>query len=147
MKGDDKPKGIRPLFEMGTELPVPREVRQDIEDRKGEAKRVVKRLAVIVEDHWNAAVALKIHLNAEDLRAVIDALREHAQGATGTPVSGARDEIHGYCLDRLFDELVEEPSNILFTTKAGPESVRYDAMNTGFWLECLDLMEATYCQV
>ena len=60
-------------------------------------------------------------------------------------VGGARDEIHGYCLNRLFDELVEEPSNILFTTKTGPDSIRYDAMNAKFWLECLDLMEAIFC--
>ena len=55
------------------------------------------------------------------------------------------DEIHGYCLNRLFDELVEEPSNILFTTKTGPDTMRYDAMNAAFWIECLDLMEDTFC--
>ena len=54
------------------------------------------------------------------------------------------DEIHGYCLNRLFDELVEEPSNILFTTKTGPDTIRYDAMNASFWIECLDLMEASF---
>jgi len=51
---------------------------------------------------------------------------------SGTPVTGARDE------------LVEEPSNIFFTTKTGSETTRYDAMSTAFWIECLDLMEAAY---
>jgi alpha-galactosidase len=49
---------------------------------------------------------------------------------------------HTHVLTRLFEELVEEPSNILFTTTTGPETTRYDAMDATFWLECLDLMEA-----
>ena len=76
---------------------------------------------------------------------VISALRDHARGGKGSPVPGSRDEIHGYCLNRLFDEFVEEPSNILFTTKTGPDTTRYDAMNAAFWIECLDLMEDTFC--
>ncbi len=145
MKRDEEPpRTVRPLFEMGTELPPPPEIEQEIGDRKGEAKRIVKRLAAIVEDHRQSALPLKIELGANDIGFVINALREHAQGHPGTPVNGARDEIHGYCLNRLFDELVEEPSNILFTTNTGPDTVRYDAMNATFWMECLDLMEATY---
>lgn len=140
-----QPKGVRPLFEMGTETSPPPDSAQDIEDRKGEAKRIVKRLGAIVEDHRQSAVPLNIELGGKDIALVIDALRDHAQGHPGTPVDGARDEIHGYCLNRLFDELVEEPSNILFTTQTGPDTIRYDAMNAKFWLECLELMEATYC--
>jgi hypothetical protein len=144
MKRDEPPGTVRPLFEMGTELPPPPEIEQEIGDRKAEAKRIVKRLAAIVEDHRQSALPLNIELGAKDIGSVINALREHAQGSPGTPVSEARDEIHGYCLNRLFDELAEEPSNILFTTNTGPETVRYDAMNATFWMECLDLMETTY---
>lgn len=145
MEPEKNPKTVRPLFEMGSEIPSNPEVEQEIEDRKGEAKRVVKRLASIFEDHKDSALPLKIKLGREDLRLVIKALREHAKGGSGSPVSGSRDEIHGYCLNRLFDELVEEPSNILFTTKTGPDTMRYDAMNASFWIECLDLMESTFC--
>ena len=145
MKRDTRPDTVRPLFEMGTEVPPLPEADQDIADRKGEAKRIVKRLAAIVEDHRQAAIPLNIELGASDLSSVLGALREHAQGRPGTPVGGAHDEVHGYCLNRLFDELVEEPSNILFTTKTGPDSIRYDAMNAKFWLDCLDLMEAIFC--
>lgn len=145
MKRDEEPpRTVRPLFEMGTELPPPPEIEQEIGDRKGEDKRIVKRLAAIVEDHRQSALPLKIELGANDIGSVINALREHAQGSPGNPVSGARDEIHGYCLNRLFDELVEEPSNILFTTNTVPDTVRYDAMNATLWMECLDLMEANY---
>ena len=129
MKRDEPPGTVRPLFEMGTELPPPPEIEQEIGDWKAEAKRIVKRLAAIVEDHRQSALPLNIELGANDIGSVLNALREHAQGHPGTPVTGARDEIHGYCLNRLFDELVEEPSNILFMTNTGPDTVRYDAMN------------------
>jgi hypothetical protein len=145
MKDNKHPDTTRPLFEMGSELPPLRDVKQDIGNRVAEGKRIVKRLVDIFDDHRTAAVSLNVDLGVEDLRSVLQSLREHAQGASGIPVSGARDEIHGYCLNRLFEELVEEPSNILFTTKTGPETIRYDAMSVTFWVECLDLMEATYC--
>ena len=145
MSPDEPIRTVRPLFEMGSELPQNPEVEQDIQDRKGEAKRVIKRLASIFAEHKDAALPLKINLGGEDLQLVISALRDHASGGAGSPVPGSRDEIHGYCLNRLFDELVEEPSNILFTTKTGPDTMRYDAMNVTFWIECLDLMEDTFC--
>lgn len=142
MSPDMRPETVRPLFDV---LPPVPEIKQEIGDRKGEAKRIVKRLAAIVEDHRQSAIPLKIDLGAKDLAAVLHSLRDHAKGGTGTPVAGARDEIHGYCLNRLFEELVEEPSNILFTTNTGPDTIRYDALNAEFWIECLDLMESTFC--
>ena len=145
MSSEEPPKTVRPLFEMGSEIPSNPEVEQEIQDCKGEAERVVKRLTTIFEDHKDAAIPLKIKLSSQDLRLVLKALRDHAKGGSGSPVSGSRDEIHGYCLNRLFDELVEEPSNILFTTRTGPDTMRYDAMNASFWIECLDLMETTLC--
>lgn len=116
-----------------------------IPDRKTEAARVLKRLLVVAGDHARAAEALGIELRPDDVRAVIGALRDHARGGPGLPVPGARDGIHAHVLDRFFEELVEEPSNILFTTRTGPDSIRYDAMDAGFWIECLDLLERTLC--
>lgn len=145
MKGNEPTNRVRPLFEMGSELPPAPEVKQEIGNRKEEAKRVIKRLYAIFEDHREAALPLNLKLGFTDLSLVLEALREHARGEAGTPVPGSRDEIHGYCLNRLFDEFVEEPSNILFTTKTGPKTIRYDAMSADFWIECLDVMEATFC--
>lgn len=145
MKPEEIPDNVRFNFKPDTatsEAPAPSQ--QGIADRKGEAARIVRRLAVIVEEHREAAVPLGIVFSADDVRAVIHALRDHAKGGAGLPVPGARDEIHAHVLNRLFEELVEEPSNILFTTSTGPESIRYDAMDADFWLECLDLMEKTY---
>jgi hypothetical protein len=120
---------------------------QAIENRGAEAARVLKRLMILAGDHARSATALGIELRTDDLRAVIAALRDHARGGTGLPVPVARDEVHAHVLDRFFEELVEEPSNILFTTATGPDSIRYDAMDPGFWLECLDLLEHTLCPI
>ena len=87
---------------------------------------------------------MKIDLGIDELRIVIKALRNHASGGKGTLETDGSDEIRDYCLSRLFEELVEEPSNILYTTSTGPDTVRYDAMETAFWIECLDLLEKNY---
>ena len=50
MKGNEPTNRVRPLFEMGSELPPAPEVKQEIGNRKEEAKRVVKRLYAIFED-------------------------------------------------------------------------------------------------
>jgi len=144
-KSRKAPKNIPRLFDFGTETLPPVEANQEMDDPAGEACRIVKRLVAIVEDHRQSAIPLKVELTSGDLKSVLDALREHAKGKAGIPVPGARDEIHGYILNRLFEELVEEPSNILFTTQKGKDTIRYDAMNAAFWIECLDLMEARYC--
>lgn len=141
MSLSDLPPNIRPLFEHGTEIPnIPAKI-QRIEDRKSEARRVVKRIAAIVEEHRLAAIPLGLVFTGEDLRSVITALRDHARGGSGAPVPGARDEIHAHVLNRLFEELVEEPSNILFTTVTGPDTTRYESMDPAFWIECLELIE------
>jgi len=145
MSTPDIPPNIRPLFQLEKLSPVILEKPQEIEDRKGEMKRIVKRLAAIMEDHRLSAVSLGIVFHGEDLRSVIHALRDHARGGSGLPIKGTRDEIHAYVLTRLYEELVEEPSNILFTTITGPDTTRYDAMTPSFWIECLDHMEKTYC--
>ena len=59
MSHDDHTKTTRSLFEMGSELPQNPEVEQEVQDRKGEAKRVVKRLAAIFKDLKDAAYPLK----------------------------------------------------------------------------------------
>jgi len=129
---------------MGTESAAPIEEQQKMDNPK-EATRIVERLNAIVQDHKRGSKQINIDLGVDDVRSVVGALKEHANGGGGTPVPGARDEIHGYCLNRLFEELVEEPSNILFTTQKGHDSVKYDAMTASFWLECLELFELRYC--
>jgi len=135
------PKFTRPLFNAEPEVvPIP-ETKQEIGDRKLEAQRVVKRLTTILDEHRSASRQLDVKIDASQLGIVIAALRDHARGGAGKLVLDGCDEIVSHCLNRLFEELVEEPSNILFTTATGPDTMRYDAMDPTFWIECLDLLE------
>ena len=76
-----------------------------------------------------------------ELSIVINALRDHAQGGQGILQLAGLDEIQAHCINRLYEELVEEPSNILYSTPTGPSTTRYDSMEPSFWIECLDLLE------
>lgn len=116
---------------------------EDRRERMLEAERVVKRLIALIGEHVEAARPLGIQIDTKDMSAVIQALRDHAQGGVSVSVPGARDAIHAHVLNRLFEELAEEPSNILYakSNATGTEPSDYDAMNTDFWLECLELIE------
>ena len=116
-------------------------VKPEIENRKAEAKRVIKRISGIILEHREASLQLDVELNWEELSIVIAALRDHASGGQGTLKLTDYDEIESHCLNRLFEELVEEPSNILYVTPTGPSTTRYDSMDPSFWIECLDLLE------
>lgn len=116
----------------------------EIEDPGREKTRVTRRLLVALGHHEVSAERLGTKLQKQDLRNVFSALREHAKTGSKPNLQG-RDEIHQYILESMFAELVDEPSNILYTTKTGPDSLRYDAMKPDFWCECLDLLEQNLC--
>jgi hypothetical protein len=152
MKSSSKPKNVP--VQLSLVPPLGRRLRdlshkpeaivaraQDIEDRVKESKRIIKRLIAIIDDHRRSAVSLGIDLTNNDIGLVTAALKEHANGGSGVPINGARDEIHQHVLTRMFEELVEEPSNILFTTATSAETIRYDAMEVNFWIDCLTQLE------
>lgn len=114
----------------------------EIEDPTREKSRILKRLLVLIGEHERSSDRVGIKLSSPDLKSVIEALRQHALKGT-SPTFTSVDEIHRYVLDTMFAELVEEPSNILYTTKTGEDTMRYDAMKPAFWIECLDLLEKT----
>ena len=116
----------------------------EIENPGREKSRIFKRLIVLVGDHERSALRVGIKLSQDDLKSVFSALREHARKGIAPPLA-ARDEIHQYVLDSLFADLVEEPSNILYTTRTGEDTMRYNAMKPDFWCECLDLLEKNLC--
>ena len=132
---------IRSLFKVDEEEPSPPADAPEIINRPEEAQRVIKRISTIIDEHRHASLSLGVKLETTELSIVIAALRDHAKGGPGTLDLSNRDEIQSHCLRRLFEELVEEPSNILYSTTTGTDSVRYDAMESSFWIECLDLLE------
>ena len=141
MSRDNIPATTRPLFkDVFGESNLP-SVKPEIENRKTEAKRVIKRIFGIILEHREASLQLDVDLGWEELSIVIAALRDHANGGLGTLKLNDYDEIESHCLNRLFEELVEEPSNILYVTPTSPSTTRYNSMDPSFWIECLDLLE------
>jgi len=137
----------RPLFASqpeSPERPIPTEEKQIVSQHTEEIKHITKRIQTIITEHIEAATHMQISLKNEDLRIVISALRDHANGGKGEIQLRQPDEIRHYCLTRLFEELVEEPSNILYTTKTEKNVVRYDAMEANFWITCLNYLEEIY---
>ena len=132
---------MRPLFQIEKEGPNVSGMQEEIADRKLEAKRIVRRLSNIVMEHHEASFDLGVSLGVPEIKIVTSALRDHAQGGAGELALEGCDEILSHCLVRLYEELVEEPSNILYATPMGPDTIRYNAMNASFWIECLDLLE------
>ena len=113
----------------------------EIENRKTEAKRVIKRISGIILEHREASLQLDVELNWEELSIVIAALGNHASGGQGTLKLTDYDEIESQRLNRLTEELVEEPCNIFYVTPTSPSSTRYNSMDPSFWIECLDQLE------
>ena len=120
----------------------------NIEDPKKEKSLILKRLQAIIREHLVSADRLGAKFSSADISIVLSALRAHAKNGT-QPVFNAstNDEIHCYVLESLFAELLDEPSNILYTTKTGKDTMRYDAMQPSFWIECLDLLETKLHQL
>lgn len=143
MPNKEKQKTIRALFSIEPE-PSEAVVETKAFDHKIESERVVKRLINIVNEHHRSSLPLGVSIDQPLLRIITAALREHAQGEEGRLDLNGCDEILSHCLTRLFEELVEEPSNILYTTPTSPESTQYDAMDSSFWIDCLNLLEQRF---
>ncbi len=131
------------VFQLQPDLPDSTKQRapRTPQERSLEISRIAPRIMVLIDEHRRAAQSMNIILDTDGIAQVLESLREHARKGDPQPAVGARDEVHAYVLTRLFEELSEEPSNILFTTRTGPDSVRYDAMEADFWIECLNEIE------
>lgn len=111
---------------------------QEIDDRSGETRRVVKRLLAIIEDHRVSAQRMGVPLDAAALECILHALEvETKNGDPAAVLSAGDDVVRNYVLTALYDDLLAEPSNILFTTQVAEDVVRYEAMDGVFWQECV----------
>lgn len=115
------------------EDPAPVEIR----DRKTEVVRVVKRLQGLLVPHLESARRLDVVLGADDFRAVLNALDAEADGLSPSPHLLCPDEVRAYLRQSIYEELLGEPSNILYATPVKADVVRYDSMPKTFWKECL----------
>lgn len=117
---------------------------QEMDDRKGETRHVVTRLLAIIEDHRISAQRLHVTLDAAALDTVLLALEAEIRRENPAPILEADgDEIRSYTLTALYEDLLAEPSNILFTTHIATDVVRYEAMEVAFWAECIAALRTT----
>ncbi len=112
----------------------------EVADASTEIRRVVKRLRAMLVPHFETAARMEIVLGADDLRAVIDGLIADADGYNPDPHLQCPEELRLYLRRTIFDELADEPSNILYTTRVNDEVVRYEAMPADFWKNCLQAL-------
>lgn len=113
-----------------------------IDDRTAEIKRVLNRIQTLFEPHFENAEKMGMDLTFDDVISVLDALIAEADGLAPEPHLKCPDEVRQYLRQSIFDELVGEPSNILYSTKVSSDVMRYEAMPADFWKQCLcDLKE------
>jgi hypothetical protein len=120
---------------------APARTPQEIEDRKGETQRVLKRLLAIIEDHRTSALRMGVKLE-QLLDVVLRALEAETRREDPAPILEQGDAVRTYLATALYEELLEEPSNILFTTQVSEDTVRYEAMEAAFWAGCLAALRA-----
>lgn len=109
-----------------------------IEDREAETRRVVHHLSAIVREHRASARRIGSPLDDWALRAVFDALRVESLGGDPRALLQHPDPVAAWLRQALFEDLLEVPSNVFFTTRLDEETVRYEAMEAAFWRECLE---------
>lgn len=112
----------------------------EVEDAPAEVRRVVKRLKSLLVPHFEGAARMGVSLGADDLRAVFAALIAEADQLNPEPLLQCPEELRHYVRRTMFDELVGEPSNVLYTTQVNAEVIRYEAMPTDFWKSCLQAL-------
>lgn len=111
--------------------------RQPIADRAAESGRVVRHLLAIVREHRASARRIGSPLDRESLEAVLEALRIESRGGDPRHLLEHSDPVAAWLRRALFEDLLEVPSNVLYTTQVDDETIRYEAMEAGFWRECL----------
>lgn len=109
-----------------------------IEDREAETRRVVHHLSAIVREHRASARRIGSPLDDRALRAVFDALRVESLGGDPQSLLQHPEPVAAWLRQALFEDLLEVPGNVFFTTRLDEETVRYEAMEAAFWRECLE---------
>jgi hypothetical protein len=115
--------------------------KHDFDDRRAELRRITARLGITLEDHRRQAEELREPLTNEDVIKVLDALERHARtGLESRFLSAAGNSepsVKDCLLDGLYQDLLLEPSNVLYHTHTSPDTIRYEAMQAEFWIDCL----------
>ncbi|MEN3942253.1 hypothetical protein WJU23_13225 [Prosthecobacter sp. SYSU 5D2] len=99
---------------------------------------VVSKLQVVIADYLDSGKPLKITLNPIEILSALDAAIQEAAGHPSPWPDGA--DARTFFIHGLYDEIIQQPSNI-FETRLFPDgSERYVPVSKSAWKACLELL-------
>lgn len=105
---------------------------------------VISKVQVAIADYLLSGAPLKIKLNPVEILSAIEAAIREAEGHPSPWPDGA--DVRTFFIHGLYDELIQQPSNI-FETKRFPDgSERYIPISRGTWKACLETLRDTIVQ-
>lgn len=97
---------------------------------------VVSKLHVVIADYLDSGKPLKITLSAVEILSAVEAAIRESEGQPSPWPDGA--DARTFFLHGLYDDLIQQPSNI-FETKLFPDgSERYIPVSRSTWKACLE---------
>lgn len=100
---------------------------------------VVKKVQVVMADYLESGRGLGMKLTCVEVLSAIQAAIEEAEGNPSAWPDGA--DARAFFVHGLYDELVQQPSNI-FETKLFPDgSTRYVPISRAAWKACLERLK------
>ena len=99
---------------------------------------VVRKLQVVVADYLESGENLGIRLGPVEIVSAITAAAREAEGQPSPWPDGA--DARTFFVHGLYQELVQQPSNIFETRKFPDGTERYLPLNRGAWRVCLQLL-------
>jgi hypothetical protein len=101
---------------------------------------VVRKLQVAIADYLESGKGMAITLKPVEIVSAIDAALAEADGQPSPWPDGA--DARTFFLHGLYDEIIQQPSNI-FETRIFPDgSERYVPVGKGVWKACLERVKA-----
>lgn len=146
MSDSDNSRPHRPPRQAGAPAPGDRSLKSQRELKRlitGEAppdlsqiKSVVQKLQVVIADYIEGGKAIPITLNPIEILSAIEAAIEEANGSPSPWPDGA--DARTFFVHGLYDEIIQQPSNI-FETRLFPDgSERYVPVSKAVWKACLE---------
>ena len=105
-----------------------------------EIRAVVSKLHVVIADYLESGKPLQIKLTGIEILSAIEAAIREAEGQPSPWPDGA--DARTFFIHGLYDDLIQQPSNI-FETKLFPDgSERYIPVSRATWKACLESLRS-----
>lgn len=100
----------------------------------------MSKLHVVIADYLQSGAPLKLKLNPVEILSAIEAAIREAEGQPSPWPDGA--DARTFFVHGLYDELIQQPSNI-FETRVFPDGTeRYIPISRATWKACLERLKS-----